>query len=146
METQSPLAAMRLSSVVLGSASMKSREVSSAALLNYGFTFYETWRLRAAGETILKPRVYKGSTEFVSVVAHPEVQVTIGRGAGASIHSTAAVDEPLIAPLAADKAVGELTVTDGSDVVARVPLYPQQAVPQGGWWTRFSDTISLWFH
>ena len=33
---------MRLVSVVMGSTSMKARENASAALLNYGFTFYET--------------------------------------------------------------------------------------------------------
>jgi D-alanyl-D-alanine carboxypeptidase (penicillin-binding protein 5/6) len=33
---------MRLISVVLGSSSMKARENASAALLNYGFTFYDT--------------------------------------------------------------------------------------------------------
>ena len=33
---------MRLVSVVLGSTSMKARENASAALLNYGFTFYDT--------------------------------------------------------------------------------------------------------
>ena len=33
---------MRLVSVVLGSSSMKGRENASAALLNYGFTFYDT--------------------------------------------------------------------------------------------------------
>src|SRR3984885_6118332 len=33
---------MRLVSVVMGSTSMKARENASAALLNYGFTFYDT--------------------------------------------------------------------------------------------------------
>ena len=33
---------MRLIAVVLGSNSIKAREDASAALINYGFTFYET--------------------------------------------------------------------------------------------------------
>lgn len=137
---------MRLISVVLGSASMKAREDASAALLNYGYTFYETLHLRKAGEIVLKPRVYKGSSEFIGVAPRQDVRVTIGRGAGGAIHSTARVNEPLIAPLSVDKSVGELTVTDGTDVVARVPLYPMQPVAEGGWWTRLSDTVSLWFN
>ena len=136
---------MRLISVVLGSASMKAREDASAALLNYGYTFYETLHLRNAGDVVLKPRVYKGSSEFVGLVTRQDVNVMIGRGAGASIHSTAKATEPLIAPLSANKPLGELTITDGADVVARVPLYPATAVAEGSWWTRLSDTVSLWF-
>ena len=41
--------------------------------------------------------------------------------------------EPLIAPLAANKPVGELTITTPlGEVVAKVPLYPLKAVPEGG--------------
>jgi serine-type D-Ala-D-Ala carboxypeptidase (penicillin-binding protein 5/6) len=40
--TSAQRSGMRLVSVVLGSTSMKAREGASAALLNYGFTFYET--------------------------------------------------------------------------------------------------------
>jgi D-alanyl-D-alanine carboxypeptidase (penicillin-binding protein 5/6) len=137
---------MRLISVVLGSASMKAREDASAALLNYGYTFYETLHLRKAGEMVLKPRVYKGSSEFVGVAPRQDVNITIGRGAGSAIHSAAQVKEPLVAPLNANTAVGELTISDGTEVLAHIALYPQQAVAEGGWWTRFSDTISLWFH
>ena len=137
---------MRLISVVLGSASMKAREDASAALLNYGYTFYESMTVRHAGDVVLKPRVYKGASEYVDVVPRHDVSVTIGRGAGGSIHTTAKVDEPLIAPLSATKQIGELTVTDGADVVARVPLFAAQPVGEGSWWTRMTDTIGLWFH
>ena len=136
---------MRLISVVLGSKSMKAREDASAALLNYGYTFYESLHLRKAGDVVLKPRVYKGSSEFVGVGTRQDVDVMIGRGAGAAVHTTAHVNEPLIAPLAANKVVGELTVADGSEVLARIPLYPMAAVAEGGLWTRLSDSISLWF-
>jgi serine-type D-Ala-D-Ala carboxypeptidase (penicillin-binding protein 5/6) len=137
---------MRLISVVLGSASMKAREDASAALLNYGYTFYETLHLRKSGEVVLKPRVYKGNTEFVGVVPRQDVNVTVGRGAGSAIHTAASVKGPLIAPLSANAAVGELTISDGAEVLARIPLYPQQTVAEGSWWTRVSDTVSLWFN
>jgi hypothetical protein len=29
-------------------------------------------------------------------------------------------------------------------VVARVPLIANEAVPEGGWWTRMVDGIALW--
>ena len=42
-------------------------------------------------------------------------------------------------------AVGELQVDIGGSTVARVPLYPRSAVPEGNLWRRLVDTVSLWF-
>ena len=135
---------MRLISVVFGSTSMKAREDASAALLNYGYTFYETVKLKSAGETIVTPRVYKGSVEAIAVTTARDVLVTLGRGAAGNLRTSATLREPLIAPLAANAQVGELAVTDGNDVIARIPLYPAKAVPAGGLWSRMSDSIALW--
>ena len=60
---------MRLISVVLGSPTQKAREDASSALLNYGFTFYETVSLQQAGKALLTPRVYKGDVETVAWAA-----------------------------------------------------------------------------
>jgi D-alanyl-D-alanine carboxypeptidase (penicillin-binding protein 5/6) len=139
---------MRLVSVVMGSPSEKARAEASAALLNYGYSFFETLRLKAAGDTVLKPRVYKSATEFAAVGVPHDVYATVARGQGASLKSSARLThEPLLAPLAAGQPVGELSVADGSGtVIARVPLVALTAVPQGGLWTRATDTIALWFH
>ena len=135
---------MRLISVVLGTKSFKAREDASAALLNYGFTFYETVKAKAAGEVVLKPEVYKGEEEMVTLVPARDVYVTVGRGSAAQLKTTATVKEPVVAPIKAGQALGELTVSDGKDVIARVPLVAKEAVPEGGWWTRMVDGISLW--
>jgi D-alanyl-D-alanine carboxypeptidase (penicillin-binding protein 5/6) len=134
----------RLISVVLGTKSFKAREDASAALLNYGFTFFETVKVKGAGDVILKPEVYKGETDRVTIVPANDVWVTIGRGSAGSLTTTATVKEPVIAPLKAGQVLGELTISDGKDVIARVPLVAQAAVPEGGWWTRMVDGISLW--
>jgi len=135
---------MRLISAVFGSKSVRAREDASAALLNYGYTFFETTRLKVRGELVLKPRVYKGAVETIGVAPARDVVVTSSRGGAANLSTSASVREPLIAPLAANRAVGELVVSDGADVIARVPLFPQQAVPEGGLWARLSDTVALW--
>ena len=139
---------MRLISVVMGSPSVKAREDASAALLGYGYTFYETARIKQAREAVLKPRVYKSTTEFASIGVPNDIVVTVGRGQAASLTTTAKLaKEPLIAPLAAGQSVGELTVTDSNgQVVARSPLVPLTAVPEGGMWTRAVDDVRLWFH
>ena len=134
----------RLIAVVLGTDSFKAREDASAALLNFGFTFYETAKIKSANDVILKPEVYKGEEDRVTLVPARDVFVTIGRGTAGQLKTTASVKEPVIAPIKAGQALGELTITDGKDVVARVPLVAQTAVAEGGWWTRMVDGISLW--
>ena len=138
----------RLVAVVMGSPSEKAREEASAALLDYGYTFFETLRIKAARETVLKPRVYKSASEFAAVGVPYDVYATVARGQAATLRSSARLSsEPLFAPLAAGQAVGELTVTDaGGEVIARVPLVTLAAVPQGSLWTRMIDSIALWFH
>jgi D-alanyl-D-alanine carboxypeptidase (penicillin-binding protein 5/6) len=137
---------MRLTSVVLGSPSIKAREDASAALLNYGYTFYETGKVKSRGELILQPVVYKGLNTTVPAGSPADMWVTVPRGQFANLHTTATVQQPLIAPIAAAAAVGEFTVTaPGGDVVVRSPLVALSADPAGGLWTRMTDSIALWF-
>ncbi len=135
---------MRLISVVLGTNSFAAREDASAALLNYGFTFYETVKAKSATDVVLKPEVYKGEEDRVTLVPARDIWVTVGRGAGAQLKTAATVKQPIVAPIKAGQALGELTVSDGKEIVARVPLVAQSAVEEGGWWTRMVDGIALW--
>jgi D-alanyl-D-alanine carboxypeptidase (penicillin-binding protein 5/6) len=137
---------MRLITVVLGTPSIKAREDGSAALLNYGYTFYETAKLKSRGDTILTPRVYRSAVENPPVGVLQDIVVVVGRGEAANLKTTATVTEPLIAPLPANKPVGTLTVTtQAGDPVAKVPLYPLKTVEEGGLWTRMVDSVKLWF-
>jgi len=137
---------MRLTSVVLGSPSIKAREDASAALLNYGYTFFETGKVKSRGELILAPHVYKGAAASVAAGSPAELFVTVPRGQLALLHTSASVKQPLIAPIAAGAVLGEFTVTaPGGEVVIRAPLVALAADPAGGLWTRMTDSIQLWF-
>jgi serine-type D-Ala-D-Ala carboxypeptidase (penicillin-binding protein 5/6) len=137
---------MRLISVVMGAPKESVREEASAALLNYGYTFFESIRVKTAGTTVLKPRVYKSAGEFAAVGVSTDVYALVPRGQSGAVETTARLDhEPLIAPLAAGEKLGSLNVTDGSGtVLASAPLVALAAVPQGGLWTRMVDGIALW--
>jgi D-alanyl-D-alanine carboxypeptidase (penicillin-binding protein 5/6) len=139
---------MRLVSVVMGSDSVKAREDASAALLNYGYTFYETGKVKSAGEVLLKPRVYKSEEQYVTLAVPRDIVLTVARGQLVNLKSNARLfKEPLIAPLAMNQPIGELTITDpAGDVVSRVPLAPAKAVPEAGLWTRATDSVRLWFN
>ena len=134
----------RLIAVVLGTKGFKQREDASAALLNYGFTFYETVKAKGAGDVVLKPEVYKGEEDRVTLVPAHDVFATISRGAAAQLKTMASVKEPVIAPIKAGQVLGELTVSEGANVVARAPLVATETIPEGGWWTRMVDGIALW--
>ena len=136
---------MRLITVVLGSSSIKAREDASAALVNYGFTFYETVNVKRRGTAVLKPRVYKAAEEFYSVGPASDINIVVPRGQAGSIMTTATVQRRLIAPLGTSTRVGELQVVVNGKPVTSVPLYPIADVPEGGLWTRLSDTVLLWF-
>jgi D-alanyl-D-alanine carboxypeptidase (penicillin-binding protein 5/6) len=136
---------MRLIAVVLGSSSIKGREDASAALVNYGFTFYETVNVKRRGTPVLKPRVYKAAEEFYSVGPASDINLVVPRGQAGSIMTTATVERRLIAPLSTGTRVGELQVVVNGKPVSSVPLYPLAEVPEGGLWTRLSDTVLLWF-
>ena len=139
---------MRLVSVVMGAPSVKAREEASSALLAYGYTFYETIRLKSANETVLKPHIYKAASEFAPVEVPRDVYATVARGQAGTVKTRALLSrEPLIAPLTAGENVGELTVADASGaVIERVPLIALSAVPRGGLWTRAWDSVTLMFH
>ena len=136
---------MRLVAVVLNSNSIKGREDASAALVNYGFTFYEAVNVKRRGTAVLKPRVYKAAEEFYSVGTATDINIVVPRGQAGSITTTATVQRRLIAPLETSTEVGELQVVVNGKLATSVPLYPIASVPEGGLWSRLSDTVLLWF-
>ncbi|MGH7058386.1 MAG: D-alanyl-D-alanine carboxypeptidase family protein, partial [Acetobacteraceae bacterium] len=147
MITSAERKGMRLVSVVLHAPSWNARLSDSEALLNYGYNFFETERVAAAGTPLLKPRVYESEAGYAAVGAPRNLYVTVPRGKAASLSTNAALTQTrLVAPLAAGSVVGELTVTDGDGkVVGREPLVTLEAVPAGGLFTRAMDSIRLWF-
>ena len=137
---------MRLISVVLGSGSVKEREQASATLLGYGFSFYQTVKVKGRGEVLGQPRVFLSGSSTASVGLNQDLYVTVGRDVAGQLKAATTLQNRLLAPLAAGAKVGDYTVTtpDGT-VVARAPIVTLQAVPAGGLWTRMTDHISLWF-
>ncbi len=136
---------MRLISVVMRTSSTKAREAANAALISYGFTFFESVTVKKRGETVLKPRLYKGEENEVSVGPNADVLVTVPRGQAATLTTSATLQRPLLAPLKRNVAVGELQVKLGEQVVSRAPLYPQTDVPEAGLFGRLYDSVLLWF-
>jgi len=136
---------MRLVSVVLGSTSMKGRENASAALLNYGFTFYDTKLVVKGGAALASTKVWKAAQSPVDVGIKDDLYITLPRGQTNDVKTAVDVQPRLIAPLVLDAEVGQLRVTAGSQTLITMPVHPLKDIAAGGWWRRLIDTIRLWF-
>jgi D-alanyl-D-alanine carboxypeptidase (penicillin-binding protein 5/6) len=135
---------MRLISVVLGSTSMKARENASAALLTYGFTFFDTKLIAKGGAVLASTHVWKAAQPIWELGIKDNLYITLARGQS-DVKTAIDVQPKLIAPLGLDANVGTLRVLNGSQVLASAPLHPLKPVAAGGWWRRLIDTIRLWF-
>jgi len=137
---------MRLVSAVLGTESMRSREDANAALLNYGFNFFETRRLYAAGEPLTTARVWKGASPEVGLALRRDLFVTGQRGHVGSVKAEFALPDRLVAPLAAQTPLGKVSIVVDGATIATHDLYPATEVPAGGLFRRAVDTVRLWFN
>jgi len=136
---------MRLIAAVLDSRGEEGRINDSQALLNYGFRFYETHQLYAAGKPLTKARVWKGRQQQVGVGLRKPLYVTIPRGRYKDLKAMTSVKPDLTAPISPDSQVGTVKVSLAGKVLAQRPLYPLQAVPEGGLLRRMFDSVRLMF-
>jgi serine-type D-Ala-D-Ala carboxypeptidase (penicillin-binding protein 5/6) len=136
---------MRLISVVLGTASTSVRESSSAALLNYGFSFYEVRRLYAANQVVAKTHVWKGKETEVNLALKDDINIVLPRGQAAATTATVELQDRIFAPVSRDTSLGTLKVLRGKDAIGTYPVYPLNDVAESGIFGRALDTIKLWF-
>jgi len=136
---------MRLVSVVLGAESMRAREDANMALINYGFNFFETRRLYAAGEPLTTARVWKGEAPQVGLALKRDLFVTGQRGHVGTVQAEFELPERLVAPLSAQAPIGKVRIVVDGATIATHELFPAADVPAGGWFRRTGDTVRLWF-
>ncbi len=137
---------MRLVSVVMGTPSMRAREDASAALLNYGFRFFETRRLFAMGETVVAARVWKGEAEEARMGVIQDVHVTFPRGQENTLSAAADLPEPLTAPLSPSRTVGKLRILQNGQPIGTYALHPLAEVKEAGFFGRMVDDVKLWLN
>jgi D-alanyl-D-alanine carboxypeptidase (penicillin-binding protein 5/6) len=137
---------MRLVSVVLGTDSMRAREDASSALLAYGFNFFESRRIYAAGQPLATMRVWKGKMDEVGLTVNRDLYVTSQRGHVSSVKADFELPETLVAPLAKNKSIGKAKVVVDGQVIATYDLYPTADVPAAGFFGRAWDSLRLIFH
>jgi serine-type D-Ala-D-Ala carboxypeptidase (penicillin-binding protein 5/6) len=135
---------MRLISVVMGTDSEEARATASQALLNYGFRFFETYQLYAAGDELKTERVWRGRANEVSLGVEDDLFVTIPRGRYDALDARLELNDTLSAPLDEGQTVGRLLISLDGEAVAERDLTTREAVDRAGFIGRTTDGIRLW--
>ena len=136
----------RLIGVVLGAQKERERFQASQALLNYGFSFYESRKLHDANTPIVTTRIWKGQENELPLGVMYPLYVTVPKGQAAQVSTTTTVQPTIIAPVQKDQPFGEIVVKLGDQEMSKTPLVALQEVPESGWFGRMIDAILLFFH
>ncbi len=137
---------MRLISVVLGTASEKSRAAVSQSLLNYGFRFYKTHKLYSAGEILNHSRVWKGEIDEIALGLLNDLYITIPRGSYKQLDALMDVDANIEAPLAKGEQLGVVKITLNDEKLSAVPLVALNRVEKGNLFQIAKDYILQLFN
>ncbi|MEM9322220.1 MAG: D-alanyl-D-alanine carboxypeptidase family protein [Pseudomonadota bacterium] len=144
--TSSQRGNMRLISAVMGTESDRARTDASRALLNYGFRFFETRQLYAAGAAIDNAKVWKGDADAVPLGLARDLFVTVPRGAWDELAPTLTVRRTLYAPLEQGVEVGRVSIALDGEELTSAPVQLLGSVERGGLWKRMTDEVRLWFN
>jgi len=136
---------MRLISAVLGAPSEDQRVSDSRSLLSWGFRFFETHQLYAAGDVLKTTRIWKGAQDQVDLGTDRDLLVTIPRGEYDKLKAEVSMPRRLEAPVPEARRVGTVNVTLDGETVAEVPLVTLQAIARGSLFQRMTDTVLQWF-
>jgi len=135
---------MRLISVVMGSDSESARATASQSLLNYGFRFFETFKLYSAGDVLTTAPVWKGTVDEMELAIPDDLYVTVPRGRQDQLSADVEIPSRPVAPFAAGQPFGRLEVRLGDELRLEQPLRVVDDVPLAGWWGRTTDGLGLW--
>lgn len=136
---------MRLVAVVLGTNSNKARTDQSQKLLNYGFRFYESHTLYAAGENLKEVRVWEGEKEALGLGLMKNLTVTIPRGQYKQLEASMDIDQTIIAPVQKGQEMGSVHIKLNGDDIINMPMVALSSVAKGGLLQRAKDKFILMF-
>ncbi len=135
----------RMIAVVMKTNSLADAASQDEALLNYGFRFYDTHLLYAAGKPLATPRLWKGAADTLPVGVAGNVEVTIPRGRYADLKAAMNLPATLIAPYRKGQSIGTVTVSLDGKPLLTAPLIALADAPEAGFFGRLYDSVRLWF-
>jgi serine-type D-Ala-D-Ala carboxypeptidase (penicillin-binding protein 5/6) len=135
----------RLISVVLGAKSEAGRAAESQKLLNYGFQFYDSFRVQEKNQPVATLQVFKGTADTVKAGFLSDLYVTLPKGQRSRLKATVETLQPLVAPIRAGQRVGTMKVMLDGKPYRELPVVSLEDVPLAGILGRGWDSIRLLF-
>ena len=133
----------RFIAVVMGAKSNSSRVQGVGALIEYGFTQYETVTVFEAGASVKNMDLYKGTQKTADIGSPQAVSVLVPRGQTNAVQIDYELPEKLIAPLNANQAIGQANLSYMGNDIGHVELRPLQDYPPGPLWSQLIDAIKI---
>ena len=135
----------RLISVVMGARDERTRAAESQKLLNYGFRYYETVNLYAAGSSLKRVRVWSGLHESLEVGLDDAITLTIPRGGRDQLKAEINLQDVIEAPIERGQSLGALTLSLGDEMLVERPVVALNPVQEAGWLSSTLDHLQLMF-
>ena len=135
----------RLISVVMGARDERTRAAESQKLLNYGFRYYETVNLYAAGSSLKRVRVWSGLHESLEVGLDDAITLTIPRGGRDQLKAEINLQDVIEAPIERGQSLGALTLSLGDEILVERSVVALNPVQEAGWLSSTLDDVQLMF-
>ena len=132
---------MRLIAVVLGTKSETLRASVSQSLMSYGFRFYESNELYAAGDALNTARVWKGERTDLTLGLMEDLHVTIPRGQYKRLDAVMEIQEKIEAPIEKGTELGVVRVMLEGKEILNKPLVALYSVDEGSLWQKTKDYV-----
>jgi len=137
--------AMRLISVVMNTNSEAMRASESQKMLDYGFRFFETYRLYKAEVPLNTERVWQGNRDAVQLGLNTPLYVTIPKGQYQQLNAVVHLDKRIVAPVKLGDVHGKLKISLNDEELVERDLIALHAIEPGNSWQRFVDYLRLQF-
>lgn len=143
--TSSKRGSMRLITAVFGTKSMNERAGQTRALLNWGFSNFETTSLRPGNVSLATTPIWLGKKDTLNVGLTSALQVTLPRGQSSQVQTALTINPNLTAPIQKGQVVGKVTASLNGKPLLESQLVALEPVDEAGFFSRLLDHIKMFF-
>lgn len=137
---------MRLIAVVMGTQSKNVRIQESQKLLTYGFRYFDTRVIYKKDQSLTETKIWKGSTDAISLGLKDPLILTIPRGRQDDIEANMILSDVIEAPIEKGVSLGTVEVKLDNEVLYSGNLVALENIPEGSFWTWLLDSIRLFIN
>ena len=133
----------RFIAVTMGADTDNARFGDAQKLLAYGFRYFESQQLYAAGEVVATRPVWYGEADTITATVREPVRVTVPRGRRDDLRAVLDLPADLEAPISAGDHLGVVRVSLDDEPLAEVPLLADAAIAEAGAFAKLGDWFRL---